>query len=113
MACLFCKIIEGLIESDIVYEDDDVLAFRDINAQAPTHVLIIPRQHISTINDINTDTATLLGKMTLAAKIIAKQEGIHKSGYRLAMNCNDDGGQTVFHLHMHLLGGRSLQWPPG
>jgi histidine triad (HIT) family protein len=111
--CLFCKIINGDIPAEIVYEDDAVLAFRDINAQAPTHVLVIPRTHIATINDIQPDQGELIGKMYLAAKQVAKQEGISESGYRTVMNCGEGAGQTVFHIHLHVLGGRSLGWPPG
>jgi len=111
--CLFCKIINGDIPAEIVYEDDAVLAFRDINAQAPTHVLVIPRTHIATINDIQPDQGGLIGKMYLAAKQVAKQEGISESGYRTVMNCGEGAGQTVFHIHLHVLGGRSLGWPPG
>lgn len=111
--CLFCKILAGDIPADIVYEDDHVLAFRDINPQAPTHVLVIPRQHIATLNDIQPGHAELVGRMYLAAKHIAKQEGIDGPGYRTAMNCNAQAGQTVFHIHLHLLGGRAFSWPPG
>lgn len=111
--CLFCKINRGEIPADIVYQDDDVTVFRDINPQAPTHVLVIPKQHISTINDLEADDAELVGKMYLTAKKIAEQEGIAEDGYRTTMNCNSAAGQTVFHIHLHLLGGRSLGWPPG
>lgn len=111
--CLFCKMVSGEIVPDKVYEDDDVLAFRDINPQAPLHLLVIPKQHISTLNDIEPDQAALMGRLYLAVKQIAKQEGIAEGGYRTVMNCNRDGGQTVFHIHLHLLAGRPLQWPPG
>ncbi len=111
--CLFCKMVEGTIKPDTVYEDDDVLAFRDINPQAPTHVLVIPRQHISTLNDLDDGNVHLAGKMLLAAAAIARQEGFDQQGYRTVMNCNADGGQTVFHIHLHLLGGRPMHWPPG
>lgn len=111
--CLFCKMINGDIEPDKVYEDDTVLAFRDINPQASTHVLVVPKQHISTINDLQSDHAETVGKMYLAAKQIAQQEGVAEAGYRTVMNCNRDAGQTVFHIHLHLLGGRPLGWPPG
>lgn len=111
--CLFCKIVAGDIPADIVYEDDDVMAFRDINPQAPTHVLIIPKRRIPTINDLEPSDAETVGKLFLAAKAIAEAEGIAESGYRVTMNCNGDGGQTVFHIHLHLLGGRSMSWPPG
>lgn len=111
--CLFCKMVSGAIKPDTVYEDDDVLAFRDINPQAPTHVLIVPKQHVSTINDLDAQTAGLFGKMMLAAAKVARQEGFAEQGYRTVMNCNEHGGQTVFHIHLHLLGGRPMGWPPG
>lgn len=113
MDCLFCKIIEQTIPADIVWEDERVLAFRDINPQAPTHILIIPRKHIATINDIEPEDHTLIGHMVTTAKQLALQEGFSDPGYRLAMNCNEQGGQTVFHIHLHLLGGRQFTWPPG
>jgi len=111
--CLFCKMAAGEIEPDIVYQDDDVIAFRDINPQAPTHVLIIPRRHISTINDLQSDDAELTGKLFLVAAKIAEQEGIAEQGYRTVMNCNAGAGQSVFHVHLHMLGGRAMAWPPG
>jgi len=111
--CLFCKMVAGEITPDTVYEDDDVLAFRDINPQAPTHVLVIPKQHIATLNDVDTDHAELVGKMALAASKIAQQEGFAEQGYRTVINCNAHGGQMVFHIHLHLLGGRAMGWPPG
>ncbi|GMQ83755.1 MAG: histidine triad nucleotide-binding protein [Gammaproteobacteria bacterium] len=111
--CLFCKMVSGEITPDMVYEDDDVLAFRDVNPQAPVHVLVIPRQHVSTINDLDADSSVLVGKMMLAAARVAQQEGFAEQGYRTVMNCNAHGGQTVFHLHLHLLGGRVMGWPPG
>lgn len=106
--CLFCKIISKEIPADIVYEDDKVLAFRDINPQAPIHILIIPHKHINTINDANKDDQNLLGYMVLVAAQIAKDNGVDESGYRLVMNCNAEGGQTVFHIHLHILAGRQL-----
>ncbi len=111
--CLFCKMIAGEIQPDVVYEDDTVLAFRDINPQAPTHVLVVPREHIATINDLEEAHAELVGRIYLAAKEVARQEGIHEKGYRTVMNCNAGAGQTVFHLHLHVLGGRPMGWPPG
>lgn len=111
--CLFCKIVNGDIPADIVYQSDEVVAFRDISPQAPTHVLIIPRRHVATINDLEPGDETTVGNLFLAAKEIASQEGIAEPGYRVAMNCNEAAGQTVFHLHLHLLGGRQLGWPPG
>ena len=111
--CLFCKIVAGDIPTDTVYENDQVLAFRDIDPKAPTHILIIPKEHISTTNDLAEAHKTLMGEMLLAAKEIAGQEGIADSGYRTIFNCNSDGGQTVYHIHLHLLGGRQMKWPPG
>ncbi|MCH8021131.1 histidine triad nucleotide-binding protein [candidate division KSB1 bacterium] len=111
--CLFCKIINKEINSDILFEDDDVLAFKDINPQAPIHFLIVPKKHISTINDLQQEDEKLTGKMILTAQSLAKQENIDENGYRLVFNCNSDGGQEVYHIHLHLLGGRQMQWPPG
>lgn len=110
---LFLKIINREIPADIVYEDDDVLGFSDINPQAPTHVLVIPKKRIATINDIQTEDAELVGKLFLAAQTIAKNKGFAEDGYRVVMNCNQAAGQTVYHIHLHLLGGRDLSWPPG
>ena len=109
--CLFCKIVRNEISADLVYEDDTVIAFRDITPQAPVHVLIIPRKHVSTLNDL--DDRALAGHLLMTAKKLAKELGIDESGYRLVMNCNKDGGQSVYHIHLHLLGGRGLSWPPG
>lgn len=111
--CLFCKMAKGEIKPDMVLETDDLIAFRDINPQATTHVLIVPRKHISTTNDLTAADSELVGKLVLTAKQIADQEGIAESGYRLVMNCNAGAGQTVFHIHLHLLGGRHMSWPPG
>ena len=111
--CLFCKMVSGAIPCDKVYENEYVLAFRDIDPKAPTHILIIPKKHITTLNEINENDQDLLGELLLTAKKIAKDEGIDTSGYRTVFNCNSDGGQTVFHIHMHLLGGRQMAWPPG
>ena len=111
--CLFCKMASGAIKPDIVYQDDAVLAFRDINPQAPLHVLIIPKRHISTINDLQDTDAALIGKLYLTAKQIAEQEGVAVRGYRTVMNCNAEAGQSVFHVHLHVLGGRPMHWPPG
>jgi len=112
MDCLFCKIVAGDIPADIVYESDTALAFRDINPQSPTHVLVIPRKHISTINDIGVDDETLIGSLYTAAREIAAAEGIADDGYRAVMNCNESAGQSVFHIHLHLLGGKRMGWPP-
>ena len=113
MDCLFCKIINGDIPADIVYQDDDVLGFRDVNPQAPTHILFIPKKHIATVNDLELDDAELVGKLYLAAKKVATDAGFAEEGYRLVMNCNAGAGQTVFHIHLHMLAGRALSWPPG
>jgi len=110
---IFSKIINKEIPADIVFENDEVLAFRDVNPQAPVHILIIPKEPIATINDLDEEQAAVIGKMTLAAQQIAKDEGIAEAGYRLVINCNKLGGQVVFHIHMHLLGGRRMGWPPG
>jgi histidine triad (HIT) family protein len=111
--CLFCKIVAGDIPAEIIYESDSAIGFRDVNPQAPTHVLIIPREHIATINDLDAGHETIVGKLYTAAKTIAADEGLADDGYRVVMNCNEAAGQTVFHIHLHLLGGRSLGWPPG
>lgn len=110
---IFSKIIRREIPADIVYENDEVLAFRDLNPQAPVHVLFIPKEPLATLNDATPADAELLGKLLLAARDYAKQEGFAEQGYRTVINCNEDGGQTVYHLHVHLLGGRRLHWPPG
>lgn len=111
--CLFCKILREEIPADIVYESGTAIAFRDISPQAPTHVLIIPRKHIATINNIEEGDEEVVGSLFTAARAIAKAEGLAEDGYRVTMNCGEAAGQTVFHLHLHLLGGRSLSWPPG
>ncbi len=110
---LFLKIIEREIPADIVFENDRILAFRDIDPQAPIHILIIPKRRIATINDVDDDDAGLVGDMVLAARDIARSEGISDDGYRLVFNCNRDGCQSVYHIHLHLLGGRRMTWPPG
>lgn len=111
--CLFCKMVAGEIKPDVVFEDDAVLAFRDANPQAPLHVLIIPRVHIATTNDLTDENADIVARLYLAAKQIAADEGVAEPGYRMVMNCNPGAGQSVYHIHLHLLGGRSLGWPPG
>ena len=111
--CLFCKIAAGELDTELVYEDEEVVAFNDLNPQAPIHVLVIPRKHIATLNDLESADAGLVGRLYLAAKTLARKKGVDDSGYRTLMNCNADGGQTVFHLHLHLLGGRRMGWPPG
>ncbi|MFC2131269.1 histidine triad nucleotide-binding protein [Bacteroidota bacterium] len=110
---IFTKIINKEIPADIVYEDDDMLAFRDINPQSPHHILIIPKKPIATINDVEDEDAELIGKLVIRAKKIAKDLGCAKDGYRLVFNCNSHGGQEVYHIHLHLLGGRQMMWPPG
>ena len=111
--CLFCKIVAGQIPATIVHTSDRIVAFKDINPQAPTHVLVIPRRHIATLNDlIETDDA-LVGEMVRTAAAIAKRNGHAERGYRMVLNTNADAGQTVFHIHLHLLGGRKMAWPPG
>ena len=110
---IFAKIIRREIPADIVYEDDEVLAFRDINPQAPVHVLFIPKRPIATLNELGDADAVLVGRLVIAASRWAKEQGFADDGYRVVMNCNRDGGQTVFHIHLHLLAGRMLHWPPG
>jgi len=111
--CLFCRIVAGEIPADIVRSDEDLVAFRDINPQAPTHVLLIPRKHIPSVTDLSPEDAETMGKLFLAAKELAKEEGIEDGGYRMVVNAGPDAGQTVFHIHLHLLGGRGMRWPPG
>jgi histidine triad (HIT) family protein len=110
---LFGKIIRREIPADIVYEDDEFLAFRDINPQAPVHVLFIPKKAIATLNDVGDDDALLVGRLMMTAVRWAKAQGLSENGYRCVVNCNSHGGQTVFHLHLHLLAGRHMHWPPG
>jgi len=109
---IFTKIIKREIPANIIYEDDDVIAFNDINPKAPIHILIVPKKQIPTLNDLNEDDAELIGKVILRAKEIAKNLGIAERGYRLIFNCNDEGGQSVFHIHCHLIGGKKLGWSP-
>ena len=111
--CLFCKIANKEIETAIVYEDEDVIAFKDIRPQAPVHFLFIPKKHIGTLNDITGEDAELLGKLLIKIKEIAGREAIAEDGYRVVINCNKNAGQEVFHVHVHLLGGRTFAWPPG
>lgn len=111
--CLFCKIRDGEIQGDIVFEDDDVLAFNDVNPHAPVHVLIIPKKHISTTNELTEADEAVMGKLFSAAKTIASQRGVSEDGYRMVVNCNQKAGQSVFHIHMHLLADRVMRWPPG
>src|SRR5215467_7535405 len=111
--CLFCKIIDRTIPASIVYEDDRVLAFNDINPQAPTHVMIIPKRHIPTLNDIGVEDEQIVGELVRRAAAIAKERGFSETGYRTLFNTNRGAGQSVFHIHLHLLGGRPFAWPPG
>jgi histidine triad (HIT) family protein len=111
--CIFCKIIDKQIPSKVVHEDEETFAFEDINPQAPTHVLIIPRRHVPTVSDLVPADDELVGKLHRVAAKIAKDRGIAQGGYRIVLNTNRDAGQTVFHVHLHLLGGRPMQWPPG
>lgn len=111
--CLFCKIVDGDLPADIVYENDMLVAFRDINAKAPTHILLIPRRHIATMNDLQNGDESLAGELFLTAAKIAADEGLADDGYRVVMNCNEAAGQSVFHIHLHLMGGRTMGWPPG
>ena len=111
--CLFCKIIDKKIPADIVYESEDIIAFKDIEPKAPIHCLIIPKKHISTINDIDGSNSNIIGLMYEAAAQLARTFNVDKDGYRVVMNCNSNGGQTVYHIHLHFLAGRQLSWPPG
>jgi len=111
--CIFCKIINGQLKSEIVYENDSVLAFKDIDPKAPVHILVLPKKHIQKISDLNQQNKSIVSEMVMAANEIAKKTDIANSGYRLILNCGHDAGQAVFHIHMHLLGGRKMGWPPG
>ncbi len=111
--CIFCRVAAKQIPSQIVFEDEKVVAFRDLNPQAPTHILLIPRKHMASMADVQDADQTLLGDLMMAAKNIAKSEGLPKNGYRVVVNTGANAGQTVFHLHLHLMGGRSFSWPPG
>lgn len=112
-SCIFCSIAEKRIESAIVYEDEETLAFHDIDPQAPTHILVVPRRHVPSVDDAGESDAEMLGRLFLAAKQVARQEGLDRAGYRLVVNNGRDALQSVDHLHMHLLGGRRMAWPPG
>ncbi len=111
--CLFCRIVSGDLPSDLIHSDDDLVAFEDINPQAPFHALIVPRRHIATLNDATSDDAPVLGQMIVLAARLAEDRGYAADGYRTVFNCNRSAGQTVFHLHLHVLAGRSFSWPPG
>jgi histidine triad (HIT) family protein len=111
--CIFCKIANKEIPAEVVYEDNDIMAFRDLKAKAPVHLLFIPKKHIPTLNDMDEEDVVIAGKMLKAIRDVASQQGVDAAGYRVVVNCNKDGGQEVYHLHFHLLGGRNLLWPPG
>lgn len=111
--CIFCKIAQHEIPGKIAFENERVIAFHDLFPQAPTHILIIPKQHYSTLNDVPASESALLGELTTTAAALAKELGVDEKGYRVVMNCNKDGGQSVYHIHLHLLAGRQLSWPPG
>jgi histidine triad (HIT) family protein len=111
--CLFCRIAQGEIPAELVRTDPEVVAFRDIHPQAPTHILIIPRKHVSSVRELADTDAELMGKLFLAARDLAREEGISETGYRMVVNAGAGAGQTVFHIHLHLLGGRGMGWPPG
>jgi histidine triad (HIT) family protein len=111
--CLFCKIIQRDIPASIVYEDDRVLAFNDINPQAPMHVLVVPKRHVASLNDISVDDDPIIGELVRRGAAIAKERGLSADGFRTVFNTNRDAGQTVFHLHLHVIGGRAMHWPPG
>ena len=111
--CIFCKIAQGRIDAKVVYKDNEIVAFRDINPQAEVHIILIPAEHIEKISDIGDDNAGLVGRLFLVATKLAREWNVESSGYRLVINCNKDAGQEVFHLHLHLLGGRKFSWPPG
>jgi histidine triad (HIT) family protein len=111
--CIFCKIIKKEMKSDIIYEDEKIVAFEDISPQAPTHTLLIPKKHIETLNHLQEEDAELMGHLLLKAKEIAEQKGLKDKGYRVVANCLESAGQSVFHVHFHLLGGRGFGWPPG
>jgi histidine triad (HIT) family protein len=113
MSCLFCRIVAGEIPATRVYEDDQMIAFTDINPVAPLHVLIVPRAHIATLNDLTPAHDALIGAMQRRAAVLAAERGVEASGYRTVFNCNAAAGQTVFHVHLHVLGGRAMAWPPG
>ena len=111
--CLFCKVIAGKVPGTIVHQDDHVVAFKDVNPQAPMHVLVVPRRHIATLNDLGPEDDDLVGELVRRAAALARDQGYAERGYRTVFNCNADAGQTVFHIHLHVLGGRPFTWPPG
>ncbi len=113
MDCIFCKIVRQELPATLIYQDDKIIAFDDLHPRAPIHKLIIPRKHIATINDIQEDDIALVGHLLYTAKLLAQEYGLAEDGYRVVMNCNKHAGQEVFHIHLHLLGGRQMSWPPG
>jgi histidine triad (HIT) family protein len=112
-SCIFCRVAAGSIPARIAYEDDVIFAFHDIDPRAPVHVLVIPREHIASVNELDAGHAEVVGKLHLVAKTLAQEFGVSESGYRLVMNCGLDAGQSVDHIHLHLIGGRPMKWPPG
>lgn len=112
-SCIFCRIAEGEIPATVVYEDDEIVAFEDVNPQAPTHLLLIPRKHVPSLNSVGTDDGGWAARLILAAPQVAREAGVHQDGYRVVINTGSEGGQAVDHVHMHLLGGRRMTWPPG
>jgi histidine triad (HIT) family protein len=113
MSCLFCRIIAGEIPGKFLYQDDRLVVLQDVNPQAPLHALVIPRQHIATLNDLTADNDGLVGEMVRRAAAVANEQGVAEKGYRAVFNCNSEAGQTVFHIHLHVVGGRPMAWPPG
>jgi histidine triad (HIT) family protein len=113
VSCLFCQIVEGKIPARMVRQDDDVVAFHDINPGAPTHVLVVPRRHIASLTDLAPGDDALIGRMVRTARVLAREQGLSERGFRLVFNCGDDAGYSVYHIHLHLVGGRKLAWPPG
>jgi histidine triad (HIT) family protein len=111
--CIFCKIANKEIPAEIIYEDEDLLAFKDINPVAPAHILLIPKKHVSTLFDLTDENAEIIGRIVLLSKKLAIELGLEEKGFRLVSNCKENGGQTVYHIHFHLLGGRAFTWPPG
>ena len=113
MSCLFCRIIAGEIPGTFLYQDDRLVVLQDVNPQAPLHALVIPRKHVATLNDLSPEDDGLVGEMIRRAALVARERGVADTGYRAVLNCNREAGQTVFHIHLHLLGGRPMAWPPG
>jgi histidine triad (HIT) family protein len=113
MSCLFCRILAGEIPGKFLHQDDRLVVLQDINPQAPLHVLVIPRKHVATLNDMSQEDDGLIGEMLRRAAVVAREHGVADSGYRAVFNCNREAGQTVFHIHLHVLGGRPMAWPPG